>query len=432
MKNDIVHGICSDITVDGQGVVKVGSLVIFVKDLIPGEEADIKIVSLKKNYAYGIIDKLTKPSTNRIDSICPISYKCGGCDFRYIDYDYQLVLKKQLLENTFRSLDVEVLDVIRSEDSIYYRNKSQIPIRDHKFGFYRHYSNDIVEFQECYIQSQLTNSLFNFIKNQMLELNIDKYFRHIVIKHAFNTNQVMVGLVSYTKEIPLINDLIDSITKKFSEVKSIVLNINNKETNVILGEEDIVLYGNSYIIDEFDNLRFKISLKSFYQTNYKQMINLYSKVKEYAYIDSSSNVLDLYSGIGTISLYLSRYAKHVTGVEIVEDAVKNADENKRLNNIANVDFYLDDASKNFKNYIKGIDVLIVDPPRKGLSKELINELNSSNIDRIVYVSCNPATLARDLELFKTSYSFDRIQPVDMFPYTKHIECVVSMQRKDNK
>lgn len=428
MKNEIVHGKCIDISVDGQGIVKVDSLVIFVKGMIPEEEADIKIISHKKNYAFGIIDKLTKPSIHRIESICPIAYKCGGCDYRHIAYDYQLELKKMVLESTFRNLDVKVLDVVKDDEPMYYRNKVQVPVQDHEFGFYRKFSNDIVEFDDCYIQSKLSNDVFFLIKEELLKRKIDKYFRHIVIKHGFNTNEILIGLVVNDFNVPKIDEVVNVLTNKFSEIKSIILNLNNLDTNVILGKEEKLLFGRDYIYDEFEGIKVKISLKSFYQTNLKQMIKLYTLVKDLASIDNNTNVLDLYSGIGTISLFLSKYAKHVTGVEIVPQAVNNAKDNLELNKIDNCDFYLDDAGKNFDKYLTDVDVLVVDPPRKGLSNELVEALNNSNIKRIVYVSCNPATLARDLVKFD-NYEFDEIYPVDMFPHTTHVECVVAMHKR---
>lgn len=429
MKNEIVHGKCIDISADGQGICKIDSLVVFVKEMIPQEEADIKIISDKRNYAFGIIDKLTKASEYRIEPKCKIAYKCGGCDFRHIEYKHQLKLKKMVLENTFRDLNVKVLDVIEDDNPIYYRNKVQIPVKDHEFGFYRKFSNDIVEFDDCYIQSELSNKILFFIKDLLLNKKIDKYFRHIVIKHAFATNEILLGLVVRRFDIPMIDEIIELVTNEFKEIKSIVLNLNDKETNIILGNEEKVLYGNDYIVDEYEGIKVKISLKSFYQTNPKQMIKLYEKVKEFACIDKNTNVLDLYSGIGTISMYLSKYAKHVIGVEIVSKAVDNAKDNLLLNNITNCDFYLDDAGKNFNKYLNDIDVVVVDPPRKGLSKELVYALIQANVKQIVYVSCNPATLARDLEMFKENYNISDIQPVDMFPFTTHVECVVSMQRK---
>jgi len=429
MKNDIVFGKCTDISVEGQGIAKADNLVVFVKEMIPGEEGYIKIISEKKNYAFGIIDRLTKISPYRIESICPIGYKCGGCDFRYIDYDYQLVLKKKLLENTFRNLNVKVNDIIKDDNPMRYRNKVQVPVREHEFGFFRKFSNDIVEFDDCYLQSELSNSILMFIKKELLERKIDRYFRHILIKHAYGTDEVMVGFIVTDFNIRGIEEVSDKLVKEFTEIKSVILNLNTRNDNVILGDEEKVLYGRDYIIDEFEGLKFKIALKSFYQTNRSQMIKLYNEVKDKAGITDKDNVLDLYSGIGTISLFISKYAKHVTGVEIVEASVKNANDNKQMNNIENCDFYLDDAGKNFAKYLKDIDVVIVDPPRKGLTADLIDALIKENVRKIVYVSCNPSTLARDLELFKEYYSFNEIQPVDMFPYTTHAECVTALVRK---
>lgn len=214
-------------------------------------------------------------------------------------------------------------------------------------------------------------------------------------------------------------------------IKSVIKNLNDRKTNVILGEEEKLLYGREYIYDEFDGIRVKLSLKSFYQVNHDQMLKLYAKVRELSDININSRVLDLYCGIGTISLYLCRYAKHVTGVEIVEAAVNNARDNAALNGFDNASFILADAGKGMDQYLKDKDIVILDPPRKGISRELIDSLIANRIKKIVYVSCNPATLARDLELLKENYDIGTIYPVDMFPYTIHTECVTSLNIKDN-
>ena len=428
MKNDIVSLKCIDISVDGQGICKKDGFVVFVKEMIPGEEAMVKIIAEKKNMAFGIIDKLIASSPHRIKPDCPISYKCGGCDYRYIDYNYQLILKKEVLINTLKNYHVN--DIVSDDNPYYYRNKVQIPVRDHKFGFYRKYSNDIVEFDDCLIESKLANEIFKDLKKVLLENNLDKYFRHILIKHAQGTNEIMLGFIVNTFNINLSN-IVKYIADKYNNIKSIVLNLNDKDTNVILGDKEKVLYGDDYINDIYDGIKVKLSLKSFYQVNYNQMLKLYAKVKELSNVKDSDNVLDLYCGIGTISLYMARFAKSVCGVEIVDAAVKNAKDNAKLNNIDNAEFILADASKNMNEYIKDKDIVIVDPPRKGLSNELINSLISNNIKRIVYVSCNPATLNRDLDLLSKTYNIGDIQPVDMFPYTTHVECVVSMQSKEN-
>ena len=425
MKNEIVRAKCIDMSVDGQGIAKAGDLVIFVKEMITGEEADVKIIAEKKNYAFGIIDKLIVSSPYRKKSDCPIAYKCGGCDYRYIDYNYQLELKKKVLVNTLKGFTVN--DIIKDDEPYYYRNKVQIPVKDHQMGFYRKFSNDVVVFDDCLIESKVANNIISDLKDILIKYRIDKYFRHILIKHAQGTDEVMVGFIVNTFDFDL-KDVVDILTKKYQNIKSVILNLNNKDTNVILGNEEKLLYGRDYIYDIYDGIKVKLSLKSFYQVNYRQMLKLYAKIHELSKVTENDSVLDLYCGIGTISLYMARYAKNVTGVEIVDAAVNNARDNAKINGFKNTEFILADAGKNMDEYIKGKDIVIVDPPRKGITNELINSLIKNNIKRIVYVSCNPATLARDLQLLKVYYDVGGIQPIDMFPFTTHVETVVLMSR----
>ena len=430
MKNDIVSLKCIDISVDGQGICKKDGFVVFVKEMIPGEEAMVKIIAEKKNMAFGIIDKLIASSPHRIKPDCPISYKCGGCDYRYIEYDYQLKLKKDILISTFRNmgLDVNICDVLKCDDPMYYRNKVQVPVKDGAFGFYRKFSNDIVEFDKCYIETRLANDVFNDTKNLIKEYKIDNFFRHVLIKHARGTNEIMLGLIVKDFNVPSINGLVKDIVNQYKNIKSVILNLNTRDDNVILGDKERVLYGNNFIIDEFEGLKFKISFKSFYQVNYHQMIKLYNLAKDLADVNKETRLLDLYSGIGTISLFMSKYCKEVTGVEIVKEAVDNAIDNAKLNGIKNASFYLDDARADLSKYLKDKDVVVVDPPRKGLSEKLINSLIENDVKKIVYISCNPATLARDLTNFKDNYSISDIHPVDMFPFTKHVETVCLLSK----
>ena len=414
-------------SVDGHGIARSDDLVVFVKGMIVDEEADVKIIAEKRNYAFGIIDKLILRSPHRLESDCPIAYKCGGCDYRHIDYPFQLVLKKRVLDNTLRNRQVN--DIIPDDDPYYYRNKVQIPVKDHQMGFYRKFSNDVVVFDDCLIESKNANEIINDLKILLVEKKIDRYVRHVLIKHAQGSDEVMVAFIVNTLEIDL-EDIVNFLVSKYHNIVSIMLNLNDEKTNVILGKEEKILYGRDHIFDVYDGLKVKLSLKSFYQVNYRQMLKLYDLIRKFSGVDKSDEVLDLYCGIGTISLYLARYAKHVTGVEIVKEAIANAKDNAVMNNLDNTDFILADASKNMDEYIKGKDIVVVDPPRKGLSKELIASLIENEIEKIVYVSCNPATLARDLELFDDAYDIKTIQPVDMFPFTTHVECVVGMQRKD--
>jgi len=412
-------------SVDGLGICKVDKLVVFVKGMIVDEVADVKIIAEKKNYSIGIIDKLIEKSKYRIESDCPVSYKCGGCDFRYIDYDYQLTLKKNILDNTFK--DYIVKEFIKDDNPYYYRNKVQIPLKDNKMGFYRKFSNDIVEFDDCLIESKQANSIIFDLK-QLLSNTQKQYIRHILIKHSLKTNEIMIGFIVNSFDVVL-DDVVSKLVNKYPNIKSIILNLNDKVTNVILGDKEKILYGNDYIYDEYDGIKVKISLKSFYQVNYNQMLKLYKLVKDLANLNSDMTVLDLYCGIGTISLYLSRYVKEVIGVEIVEQAIRNAKDNAIINNISNARFILADARKDMDLYLENKDLVVLDPPRKGISEQLINSLKKSNIKKIIYVSCNPATLNRDLKLLEDTYNIGEIYPVDLFPFTVHSECVVTLDRR---
>ncbi len=425
MKNDIVRCECVDMAIDGSGIAKCGDLVVFVKEMIKGEIADVRITKEKKSYSYGIIEKLIFPSPERVASDCPIAYKCGGCDFRHISYDCQLRLKKEILANILKPF--EVMDIVPDDVHYYYRNKVQIPYREGRMGFYRKYSNDIVEFDDCLIESETANRIIEDLKELLKGFTQAKKIRHILIKQSHDLKEVMLGFIACEK-IDL-TDIVDTLIEKHPSISSVILNINSKETNVILGEEEILLYGKPYIMDEFHGIKVKISLKSFYQVNYRQMLKLYELIRELSECGEGIRILDLYCGIGTISLFMAETAKQVTGVEIVKEAVANAKENAKMNRIDNVDFVLADASKGMDTYLKDKDIVIVDPPRKGLSAELIDSLISHEISRIVYVSCNPQTLARDLKLFENAYHIGKIHPVDMFPYTIHCECVVRLDKK---
>lgn len=432
MKNKIIRAKCIDMTVEGFGVCKVDQLVIFTKGMIIGEEANIKIISHKKNLAYAIIDELLVPSKHRVKSLCPIAYKCGGCDLRHIDYDYQLELKQKWVKETMKNvggIDIEVKEVVASPDQNNYRNKVQVPVSDAKMGFYRKNSHDIMEFDKCYIQSDISNKILTFLKGEIFKDSYDKYFRHILIKHGFNTNEVMVAFILKVETFKGLDVLVAKLVKEFEDIKSVIVNVNTRNDNVILGDKEITLYGSSYIVDELDGIEFMISLKSFYQVNPKQTINLYNEVIKRANMNQDTRVLDLYSGIGSISLFVARYVKHVTGVEIIESAVMNAKDNALLNNINNVDFVLDDAANHLDKHLIDKDVVIVDPPRKGLNRSVIDDIGKAKIAKVVYVSCNPATLARDLSYFmEYGYKVDYVRPFDMFPHSSHVESVCLLTR----
>lgn len=428
MKNSIVKLECIDITVDFYGVCKYEGLVVFVKGLIPGEIADVKITKVKNKIAYGIIDKLIKKSDYRIAEPCPVAYKCGSCDIQYIDYNYQLVLKQKLLKTTFKNMnvDAQILDVLPSPNKYSYRNKIQVPVNDDKIGYYRTHSNDIVEFDKCFITNDSNGLILSDIKELIRDYKITNYIRHIAIREA--SEGIMVCFVSNTLDIPNINDIVKTLISKHSSIKSILLNLNTKDTNVIFGDLDKCLYGDEYIVDKCNDISYMIPLRSFYQINTLQMKNLYDLVISEGKLNNKDNVLDLFCGIGTISLYIAKYVNTVLGVEIVDKSIEYANKNKELNNIHNVSFIKGNANS-INDYLKDYNTIIVDPPRKGLDQQLINDICNSSINKVIYISCNQATLARDIKLFSDSYKIGNVRPVDMFPQTKHIESITVLTKK---
>lgn len=430
MKNEYITCKCTDLSFEGYGIAKYNDLVIFVKDLLPQEEAKVKIIKHAKNYDVGIIDELLISNPNRRKEDCDVAYKCGGCTYRHINYEYSLICKKKILENLFKDIDIKINDVIKCDNPLYYRNKTQVPCRDNKLGFYRNHSNDIVEFEDCLIHNKIFNEIIKDIKVLFEKYDNYKFLRHIFIRSGEGSNEIMLAFIVNNFELNNIEEIKDYLIDKYPQIKTIILNLNKRNDNVILGNEEKIIYGNAYITDIYEDIKVRISLKSFYQVNYSQMIKMYKLIRDLSNCDNKK-VLDLYSGIGTISLFLSKYAKEVVGVEIVKEAVEDANINKELNKFDNLKFYLDDASKNMDKYLIDKDIIVVDPPRKGLSNELIDKLNNIDIENLIYVSCNPLTLKRDLNLLSKTFTFDEINPIDLFPFSKHIECVCLLRKKND-
>lgn len=441
-KNEIIRGICENYTNEGYGVIKIEGIPIFVKELLQGEEADVLIIHMKKTYGFGKIQKLHKNSANRQEQPCIYAKSCGGCQLQHMVYDEQCNFKqKKIKEALMRigNIHVEMNSMIQAEQIWNYRNKTQIPIgmkHDQVItGFYRIHSNDIIDMNACMIQSEIMNSILQTMKALFKKYEIAHFFKHLLMKHAVATDEVMVVFIVKDKNIMNLADVVLELTDQIPNIKSIMLNINKRNDNVILGKEEIVIYGNAYITDRLLNMNFQISMKSFYQVNPKQTEKLYQKVLEFAKLTNEETVLDLYCGVGTISLLLAKYAKQVIGVEIVEEAIQSAKQNAELNKIRNIEFVCKDA-KEFTTLCleteKEIDVIVVDPPRKGCDEETISSMIALHPNKIVYVSCDPATLARDLnKLVQANYDVVKVQPVDLFPNTIHVECVVLMTRKDD-
>lgn len=420
---------CIDDTDLVSGVVKIENIVVFVPNLMIGEKAKIKIVKVKKNYAYGIILELIEKNPNRVVPICPIFKSCGGCSLQYMDYEYQLEYKHrhliQLFDNT-----IEIKKILGMNDPWFYRNKAQFPIqiKDNKIvsGFYRQHSNDIVPCGKCYIQDKEINKIYTFLL-QNLTLNEAKGLRHIFIRHS-NLDEVQVVFIGklYTN----LNTITQKLLQNFENIKSIVFNLNTRNDNVILGENYKVLFGSDSILENCIGNKINLHFKSFFQVNPRQMEVLYKEAIKAAQLCGNETCIDMYAGTGTIGISIAKYVKKVIGVEIVKEAVENAKYNVKMNGLQNCEYICQDASQfvhEFKE--KNIDVVFIDPPRKGMSEAGIIDTIHMNPKKIIYISCNPKTLARDLKIFKEyHYHCEYIQPVDMFCQTNGLECVAKLTK----
>lgn len=437
---------------EGEGIAKIDNFTIFIPNAIKGEKIKIIIVKVLTSHAFGKIMKIIEPSKYRVESDCDTYQRCGGCSLRHIQYDETLKMKQnavQSLVNKTLKNKIEVQPVLGMKNPYHYRNKAQYPIGIDKngqpvIGVFANRTHEIIPIHTCLIQNQKTEEIAKFIFNYIVKNKISIYdektgkglIRHIVTKIGVKTNEVMCVLVVNGKDIPKEKELVIEIIKHFPEVKTIVKNVNTKNTNVILGQENINLYGNGYIEDQLGEYTFKISPLSFYQVNPIQAERLYQIGVEEAKITKKDIVFDLYCGIGTISLFMSNYAKKVYGIEIVEEAVKMAKENAELNQIDNVEFISGDVENVLDELIHKRkirpDIVMVDPPRKGLDNKSIENILNIKPKRLVYISCNPATLIRDLAKLEDTYEVNSIKPVDMFPFTSHVECVALMGRKEDK
>lgn len=438
------------LTHEGQGVGKIEGFVVFVDSALPGETVTVKIVRETKSYAVGKLVTVDKPSKDRAIPFCPVFDSCGGCAVQHMSYQAQLDFKKDTVLQNIRRIggleDVKVLDTIGMPTPFKYRNKVQYPVsledNQVKIGFYESRSHNIIDSTECDIQPEESNVIRGLVRDFCKENNIGIYdektgkglLRHVMVRKGFTTGEIMVVMVINGQKLPSSDKLIRLLTEKYENIKSIVLNVNTRNTNIILGDRNICLFGQNYISDYIGKYRFNISPLSFFQVNPIQTEVLYGKALEYAQLTGNETVFDLYCGIGTISLFLSEKARKVIGVEVVPEAIEDAKENALLNNITNTQFIVGEAEVEIpKLYAEGhrADVVVVDPPRKGCDEVLLNTLVEMQPQRIVYVSCNPSTLARDMKyLHQHGFVAHEVQPVDMFPWSGHVECVVGMQRKD--
>ena len=436
---------------DGEGIAKIDGFTIFIPGAIKGEKVRTLIVKVLSSHAFGKILEIIEKSEYRSNSDCTTYKRCGGCKLRHIKYEETLKMKQnavQSLVNKTLKNKINVEETLGMENPYHYRNKAQYPVGINKegkkvIGVFANRTHEIIPIDKCYIQNERTEQLAKFILEYINKNNISVYnektgkglLRHIVTKIGIKTSQIMCILVINGKIIPNEEELVNEITKNFPEVKTIVKNINTKNTNVILGQENINIYGEGYIEDKLGEYIFKISPLSFYQVNPIQAEKLYNIGVEAAKITKNDVVFDLYCGIGTISLFMAKYAKKVYGVEIVEQAIIDAKENAKINKIDNTEFIAGDTEKvldeliNKKKIIP--NVIMVDPPRRGLDNNSINNILKIKPNRLIYISCNPATLVRDLSEFEEIYEVKEIKPVDMFPFTSHVECCSVLYLKDS-
>ena len=448
-KNDLVTLEIEDCGIDGEGIGKADGFTVFVKDAVIGDTVTAKIIKTKKNYGYGRLMEVLKPSPYRVEPKCEFARQCGGCQLQALSYDQQLVFKtnkvKGHLERIGGFTDIPMEPIIGMDELFHYRNKAQFPVGRNKegkivTGFYAGRTHNIIENRDCALGVAENKEVLDRVIAHMEKYGIEPYneatgkglVRHVLIRYGYFTKEVMVCLILNGNKLPKEEQLVKSLCE-IPGMTSITINVNKKCSNVILGEEICLLWGQEYITDRIGDISYQISPLSFYQVNPMQTQKLYAKALEYADLHGQETVWDLYCGIGTISLFLAQKAKFVRGVEIVPAAIENAKENAKLNGLENTEFFVGKAEevlpREYKKNGVYADVIVVDPPRKGCDETLLETMIEMNPDRIVYVSCDSATLARDLKyLCERGYELRKVCPVDQFGMTVHVETVVLLSK----
>ena len=449
-KNDLVTLEIEDCGIDGEGIGKADGFTVFVKDAVIGDTVTAKIIKAKKNYGYGRLMEVLKPSPYRVEPKCEFARQCGGCQLQALSYDQQLVFKtnkvKGHLERIGGFTDIPMEPIIGMDELFHYRNKAQFPVGRNKegkivTGFYAGRTHNIIENRDCALGVVENKEVLDRVIAHMEKYRIEPYneatgkglVRHVLIRYGYFTKEVMVCLILNGNKILKEEQLVKSLCE-IPGMTSITINVNKKHSNVILGEEIRLLWGQEYITDRIGDISYQISPLSFYQVNPMQTQKLYAKALEYADLHGEETVWDLYCGIGTISLFLAQKAKFVRGVEIVPAAIENAKENAKLNGLENTEFFVGKAEevlpREYKKNGVYADVIVVDPPRKGCDETLLETMIEMNPERIVYVSCDSATLARDLKyLCERGYELRKVCPVDQFGMTVHVETVVLLSHK---
>ena len=459
-KNDIVTVTIEDIGVNGEGIGKINGYTLFIKDAVIGDVVEAKIMKAKKNYGYARLMNIIQPSLYRVEPQCQFAQKCGGCQIQEMSYEKQLEFKRNKVRENLERIGgfaPELLErvmepIVGMDEPFYYRNKAQFPFGTDKegepvTGFYAGRTHDIIANTDCALGIPMNKEILELILRFMKKHGVLSYdektgkglVRHVLIRYGFTTKEVMVCLVVNGKSIPYSEELVREL-QKIEGMTSITMSVNTKQTNVIMGESYEILWGQGFITDYIGEIKYQISPLSFYQVNPVQTEKLYRLALEYADLQGDETVWDLYCGIGTISLFLAQKAKQVYGVEIVPQAIEDAKNNAKINGIENAEFYVGKAEEVLPGYYREYerenkgergwaDVIVVDPPRKGCEEALLETIVDMRPEKIVYVSCDSATLARDLRhLSEGGYEVERVRAVDQFPMTVHVECVVLMSR----
>ncbi len=446
-KNDKIELNIDALTSEGSGVGRYNGLAVFVNETVPGDKIIAHIIKRSKNYAVGKIDKIISPSSSRIESDCPYSQKCGGCSFRNMTYDEELKYKLSRVNDSLERigrLGIKAEEIIGAESVDYYRNKAQYPVSicDGELfaGFYAYKSHRIISCFDCRLQPKEFEQGIKAFEKWVEKANITSYdentgkglLRHIYFRKGFATDELMACAVINGESIPQKDLLVELLRESLPNLKSVVMNINKSRTNVILGKTSKTIWGSDTICDVLLGKRFVISPNSFYQVNHSQCERLYNKAREYAGLTGNEVLLDLYCGVGTIGLTMADRVRQLVGIEIIPQAIENAEINAQFNGITNAKFICSDAAKGAELLKKeGIkpDIIILDPPRKGCDKALLDTVEQMSPKKIVYVSCDSATLARDLEILKNkNYITQKVTAVDMFPRTPHVEAVAQLIR----
>ena len=459
LRDDIVELWVDNMAFGGQGIARLEGLAVFVKGALPGDRVLAQIIKKKKTYAEAMMIKLLSPSPDRIESPCRYFGYCGGCQWQNIRYEKQLEFKRNFVREAMERVglikDIPVNPTIPAKRAYEYRNKMEFSFSDqpwfmpsdfkggisgkklalglHSPGTYY----KIIDLETCLIQNNLGNEILHFVREYALESGFPAYnlkthqgfWRFLVLRRSESAGDWMINLVSSEENRAIMNLLAEKLTERFKEIRTVVNQISAKKAAIAVGDREIVVKGDGYLEDRIGPYSFQISASSFFQTNSAGALNLFNTVLEYSELDGSEIILDLYCGTGTISIFLSGYARELIGMEIVKSAIDDAETNCRRNNISNCRFILGDIRKNLKDLSIRPDLLIIDPPRSGLHKDVLGVVMDMAVKRIIYVSCNPTTMARDIGMMSTNYETEAIQPVDMFPQTYHIEAVAKMRLK---